>query len=39
MIVKVGPATLIVSYQLVKAVRNFINHLVEKELLKEFDNL
>ena len=69
MIVKVGPATLRVSYHLVKkvgdtenyefeiqqiintkiartwtvhdleAVKNFINHLVEKELLKEFDNL
>ena len=69
MIVKVGPATLRVSYHLVKkvgdtenyefeiqqiintkiartwtvddleSVKNFINHLVEKELLKEFDNL
>ena len=39
MIVKVGSATLRVLYQLVKAVKNFINHLVEKELLKEFDNL
>lgn len=39
MIVKVGPTTPRVSYQLVKAVKNFINHLVEKELLKEFDNL
>lgn len=39
MIVKVGTATLRVSYQLVKAVKNFINHLVEKELLKEFENL
>lgn len=39
MIVKVGPVTLRVSYHLVKAVKNFINHLVEKELLKEFDNL
>lgn len=39
MIVKVGPTTLRVSYQLVKSIKNFINHLVEKELLKEFDNL
>lgn len=39
MIVKVGRETFIVSYQLIKAVKNFINHLVEKELLKEFDNL
>ena len=39
MIVKVGPTTLRVSYQRVKAVKNFINHLVEKELLKEFENL
>lgn len=39
MIVKVGPTTLRVSYQLVRAVKNFINHLMEKELLKEFDNL
>ena len=39
MIVKVGPDTLRVSYQLVKAIKNFINHLVEKELLKEFENL
>lgn len=69
MIVKVGPTTLRVSYQLIKkvgdtenygfaiqqivntkiartwkvddlqAVKNFINHLVEKELLKEFENL
>ena len=39
MIVKVGPTTLRVSYQLVKSVKNFINHLVEKELLKELDNL
>lgn len=39
MIVKVGLTTLRVSYQLVKAVKNFINHLVEKELLKEFENL
>ena len=39
MIVKVGPVTLRVSYQLVKAVKNFINHLVEKELLEEFENL
>lgn len=39
MIVKVGPTTLRVSYQLVKAVKNFINHLVEKELLKEFESL
>lgn len=39
MIVKVEPTTLRVSYQLVKAVKNFINYFVEKELLKEFDNL
>ena len=69
MIVKVGPATLRVSYHLVKkvgdtenygftiqqivntkiartwtvhdleAVKNFINHLVEKELLEDFENL
>ena len=69
MIVKVGPETFIVSYDLIKKVgdtenygfaiqqiintkiartwtvddleevKNFINHLVEKELLKEFDNL
>ena len=39
MIVKVEPTALRVSYQLVKAVKNFINHLVEKELLKEFENL
>ena len=39
MIVKVRPITLRVSYQLVKSIKNFINHLVEKELLKEFENL